>query len=82
MVAYVTPTIGLHRPVAEISVNSIVHLTLYSFILSGFTDALFGNVLTHEVLDPIFEAYKERQCPAFSCQVFLEYIYVCSFLFQ
>ena len=66
---------GLHRPVAEISVNSIVHPTLYSFIVSGFTDALFGNVLTQAVLDPIFMALQKRQCPVFSCKVFLEYIY-------
>ena len=52
---------GLHRPVAEISVNSIVHLTLYSFIVSGFTDALFGNVLTQAVLDPIFMALQKRK---------------------
>ena len=62
---------------AEISVNSIVHLTLYSFIVSGFTDVLFGNVLTQAVLDPIliFMALQKRQCPLFSCQIFLEYIY-------
>ena len=76
------PAMGLHRPVAEISVNSIVHLTLYSFIVSGFTDALFRNVLTQAVLDPIFMALQKRQCPVFSCQAFLEYIYVCSFFIQ
>ena len=70
------PAMGLLRPVAEISVNSIVHLTLYSFIVSGFMDALFGNVLIQAVLDPIFMALQKRQCPVFSCQVFLEYIYM------
>ena len=70
------PAMGLLRPVAEISVNSIVHLTLYSFIVSGFMDALFGNVLIQVVLDLIFMALQKRQCPVFSCQVFVEYIYM------